>query len=485
MRRIVLFLAVTLLAVPAAASAQDAKSPNMSHVLNLGYTAKNGGTPNYGTDIEFAQLKGREYALAGSYKNGMQIVDITDPASARIVGVYDCGVTQGDVQVFRQDDEPGRLFATYTSDTFGDGTSTCYREAAALGFETKKANGSGRNGTFIVDVTNPSEPRTVSFVEFPQGSHNLTVHPSGNFIYNSNSDLITSFQPAIEIADISDPANPRSAGELPLPTRPGLGTESHDIAFSDDGKRAYSAALSQGVIIDTTDPAKPAVITSFLDPAINVWHQAEPFSTKDAGGKRRDFLIAEDEFAGAAGGPVCPNGGVHVYDITGANEKNPVKVGYWNVDEIRTTTGPLDRCTAHVFDIHEKAQVMTIAFYNGGVHVVDLSGLGNVGVGLGATAYGDAMREIGFYRFANGEAWSAKSPKINRNADFYLYGNDIKRGLDVYRFEWDKGKPATGRAEATGRWMGPAEALAFLKAPRSAALRDPLRAPLGFLPAAF
>ena len=108
------------------------------------------------------------------------------------------------------------------------------------------------------------------------------MHPSGNYLYNSNSDLITSFQPAIEIYDISDPRNPGPAGELALPTRPGLGTESHDISFSADGTRAYSAALSQGVIIDTTDPGNPAIITSFLDPSINVWHEAEPF--RDATG---------------------------------------------------------------------------------------------------------------------------------------------------------------------------------------------------------
>ena len=35
-------------------------------------------------------------------------------------------------------------------------------------------------------------------------------------------------------------------------SRPGLGTESHDITFNEAGDRAYSAALSQGVIIDTT-----------------------------------------------------------------------------------------------------------------------------------------------------------------------------------------------------------------------------------------
>jgi DNA-binding PucR family transcriptional regulator len=61
----------------------------MSYVKNLPYPAKNGRTPNFGTDIEFATLSGRQYAFAGSYKNGMQIVDITDPQQAHNVATYD------------------------------------------------------------------------------------------------------------------------------------------------------------------------------------------------------------------------------------------------------------------------------------------------------------------------------------------------------------------------------------------------------------
>ncbi|MEA2367254.1 MAG: hypothetical protein QOI32_2766, partial [Thermoleophilaceae bacterium] len=143
-------------------AASGEHSANMEHVSTLPYELRNGGTTPFGTDIEFARIGGRQYALAGSYRNGMQIVDITDPRSAEIVSVYDCGVTQGDVQVFRQADKPGRTFIAYASDTFGDGTSTCYPVAAALGFQVKKATGSGRNGTFIADITDPLHPTTVS-----------------------------------------------------------------------------------------------------------------------------------------------------------------------------------------------------------------------------------------------------------------------------------------------------------------------------------
>jgi hypothetical protein len=443
----VLIAAILVALVPASALAQDQHSRNMSLVKNLPYEARNGDVPNYGTDIEFARIGGRQYALAGSYRNGLQLVDITRPRRSEIVAVYDCGVTQGDVQVFRQADKPGRVFAGYTSDTYGDGTSTCYREAEALGFNVRKASGQGKNGTFIVELTNPLAPTTVSFVEVEQGSHNISIHPSGRYLYNSNSDLITSFQPAIEIFDIGHFAAPAKVGELALPTRPGLGTESHDITFSDDGDRAYSAALSQGVVIDTTDPAAPSIVSSWLDPAINVWHQADPYS---AGG--RDFVFVEDEFAGAAGGPVCPSGGFHIYEVTGALERAPKKVGYWNIDDLGPTHDPAGTCTAHVFDIHERRQLMTVAYYNGGVRVVDLSGLHG----------GEGLRQVGFYKTENADSWSAKTPRIERDGSFFLYGNDIARGLDVYRY--DGTAPVS---DGRGTWLGAAAALTLPAAPRT------------------
>ena len=447
-RCLLMFVACAL--APATAVGQEptgSHSPNMSYVKNIPYEARNGDTPNYGTDQEFTEVRGKQYGVFGSYRNGMHIVDISDPENARIAGIYDCGITQGDVQVFRQADERARVFATYTSDTYGDGTSPCYRDAAELGFDVLKEDGSGKNGTFIVDITNAKRPKTVSFLEVEQGSHNMTVHPSGNWLYNSNSDLITSFEPAIEIFDISNPRAPFKAGELDLPARPGLGTESHDISFSKDGTRAYSAALSQGVIIDTADPGAPSVLTSFVDPAINVWHQMEPITIGE-----REFLIAEDEFAGAAGGPVCPSGGVHVFDITDDLELDPQKVGYWNIDDVGVEPDPLTTCTAHVFQLHEEAQVMTIAYYIGGVRVVDLAGL--EGISLGANNPAGGMKEIGFYRVEDADSWSAKAPSIERGEDFYLYGNDIARGLDIYRFDWE-----AEESEARGTWMSPAEAL--------------------------
>ena len=454
---------LALAAAPAFGQATSGEhSANMEFVKNLPYELKNGATEMVGTDIEFTRIGGRQYALAGSYRNGMQIVDITNPRESQIVSVYDCGVTQGDVQVFRQRSKPGRTFVAYASDTYGDGTSTCYQEAAALGFNVKKSATAGKNGTFIAEITDPLHPVTVSFVEIAQGAHNQTVHPSGNFLYNSNSDLITSFQPAIEVFDIRNFGAPVKVKELALPTRPGLGTESHDISFNEEGSRAYSAALSQGVVINTWNPADPTVISSWVDPAINVWHQMEPYTVRDRSGRRREFLIAEDEFAGAAGGPVCPSGGFHVYEVTGNLENAPEKVGYWNIDDAGFSGDATGTCTAHVFRIHEREQIMTAAFYNGGVRVVDLSGF--EGIALGSSQLvGDGMKEIGHYRMPDADSWSAKTPQIDRRTgDFYLFGNDMKRGLDIYRFDGER-----QRSRNRGRWMSAEEAKVALAGRRT------------------
>ena len=475
--------AAVLLALPAGASAQTkGTGENITHVKNLRYpdlhnVRANRPIRDEGTDIEFARIGDKRYAFAGSYNDGMHIIDITVPERSERVATWDCGMSQADPQVFRRKDMPGRVFVTSTMDdgyTFHK-DSKCVADLAEQGIEVT----GGGLGTFIADVTDPTAPYTVGFIPFrienPRAlfsegaSHNGTIHPSGLYFYNSDSDLMDSVlnePPAIEVFDIRDFRNPVLVDKIPLKTVPGLGTESHDITFNKKGTRAYSAALSHGAVIDTTDPTNNKNIGTIIDPAINVWHQADPYTVTDASGRERTFVIAEDEFAGAAGGPVCPSGGFHVYEITGELEKDQQKVGYWNIDDVDTTDAILS-CTAHVFDIHEDEKIMTIAYYNGGVHVVDLSGLTGISL-AGQQVVGEGMKGVGYYRIQGMDAWSAKTPKIGRNGSFYLYGNDVARGLDVYKFD------GTGaKSQKKGKWMGAAEAKAYFAGlPKASVTKD-------------
>ena len=403
---------------------QQGEGKRMRFVANLQYDRT--GEPQNGSDIEFVRLGQREYALAGTLRGGLQVIDITRPRDPRRVAVYDCAISQGDLQVWKTDT---RVLASYTADgTVGQegATSQCGRD---LGLEA------GDAGTVLVDLTMPSRPRSVSFLEVPRGSHNMTLHPSGDYLYNSNSDLITSTEPSVRIFDVRDPRDPKLVRDLPLPFVPAsLGSEAHDITFGAGGNRMYVAALSQTLVFDTSDPRRPRQVSQIVDPTINVVHQADPFRVQRPDGSWRRLLVITDERAGAAASAECPGGGLHVYDITGRLERDPQKVGTWFIPAATVQDGAT--CTSHVLRIYPRQEMLTIAWYAQGVRVLDISGLATVdgspaAVGIGR---GVGMREVGHYVFPDSDTWSFKTNRINRDGSFFGYGNDLVRGFDVYRF---------------------------------------------------
>ena len=128
---------------------------NMEFVANTPYDVVEGASRGMaGTDIEFARIGGRDYAFAGTYINGLQIVDITDPTKPVKTAVYDCKILQGDVQVFSQGE---RVLATYTADSTFKALGAASRCATDLGIEA------GQLGTVILDVTDPAKPTLVGF----------------------------------------------------------------------------------------------------------------------------------------------------------------------------------------------------------------------------------------------------------------------------------------------------------------------------------
>jgi hypothetical protein len=396
----------------------------MSHIANLQYDGS--GESQSGSDIEFVKVGKQEYALAGTLRKGLQIIDITDPENPVMAAVYDCDISQGDIQVW---EHGRRILASYTADgTFGEAgaASQCGRDLDL---------GPDASGTVIVDITTPTSPQTVSYLYVPRGSHNMTIHPSGDYLYNSNSDLITSTSPTITIYDISDPEQPRKVQDFPIPFVPlSLGSESHDVTFNENGTRAYSAALSQTLVLDTTDPEQPEIISQILDPAINVAHQADPVTLTREDGTERDVLVVTDERAGAAASAECPGGGLHLYDVTGANEADPKKIGTWFIPTIQPQDGTT--CTSHVLRIYPEQEMLTIAWYGQGVRVLDISGLADfegtpASVGIGD---GVGMREVGHFVFPDSDTWSFKTNRIAADGSFYGYANDLARGFDVYSF---------------------------------------------------
>ena len=436
--------------VPAA----EGTGSRMTAVANVPYSDATGERSQAGSDIEFGRIGGRDYAFAGTLRGGLQIIDISKPTRPVRVAVYDCAISQGDVQVFKQGK---RVLATYTADgTFG-AAGAASRCAQDLGL------GSAAAGTVLIDVTDPTSPQTVGFAPVPRGSHNMTVHPSGRYLYNSNSDLLTSTMPTIRIFDISDPAKPLVVDDYAIPYVPtSLGSESHDITFSEDGTRAYSAALSQTLVLDTTDPENPKQVSQIVDPAVQLVHGADPITLTRADGSKRELLVVSDEQAGAATGTNCPGGGLHFYDITGDLQKAPAKIATWFIAETRPSTAT---CTAHVFRMHSAQGLITVAWYDEGVRVLDVADLadatGSPLTVLQGTQGG--IKEIGSYVFPDSNTWSFKTNAIAKDGSFFGYGNDLGRGLDVYEFEGlDRTVPALSPTELRAGGPDRAEVLPLL-----------------------
>ena len=404
----------------------EGEGKRMRFVANLQYN-KSGEAQN-GSDIEFMRLGGKEYALAGTLRGGLQIINITRPRHPRKVATYDCDITQGDIQVWKT---RSRVLASYTAD--GSVGEAGARSQCGRDLKLK----AGDAGTVLVDLTSPRNPQSLSFLDVPQGSHNMTLHPSGNYLYNSNSDLYgADVTPNITIYDVRRPMEPKLVKEFEIPFTPGsLGTESHDVTFNKKGTRAYSAALSQTLVLDTTDPRNPELISKIVDPAINVVHQSDPFRVKRPNGTWRELLIITDERAGAAGSAECPGGGLHVYNVTGAKEKAPKKLGTWFIPATKPSAGAT--CTSHVLRVYQRQKMMTISWYSQGVRVLDIRRLATFKGSETTTAFGRGigMREVGNYVFPDSDSWSFKTNKIRRDGSFFGYSNDLVRGFDVFKFK--------------------------------------------------
>ena len=158
----------------------------------------------------------------------------------------------------------------------------------------------------------------------------------------------------------------------------------------------------------------------------------------------RDFIIAEDEVAGALGTGQCPNGGVHVYDATGDLETDARARRLLEHRRRRPDRGrPLGACTAHVFQLDHAQQLMTIAFYNGGVRVVDLTGL--VGLALGK----ERLRHEGarLVPLPDSDTWAVKAPKMSRDG-FYLLRQRPPARLRRLPLPARRGRP-----RAPARWI--------------------------------
>lgn len=270
-------------------------------------------------------VDGRDYAVTGTWSaNGDALFwDVTDAANPAIIDtVHVDARTVNDVKVSE------------------DG-SVCVisREGAS----------DRKNGLLILDCSDPYNVSTLAVYDFELtgGVHNI-------FIYDKHIYALSAGQ-RYDIINIEDPTNPVRVGSFAVP---GGGSRIHDV-WVEDGI-AYSSNWSEGVyMVDVGNgikggsPSNPVIVGHYAYPS--GWnHAAFPYRSTETG---KFYIIAGDESSNAAGEM---QGYVHFIDFT--DPENPVEVARYEVPEAGTHNLWVDD------------DKLYIAYYQGGLRVVDISG---------------------------------------------------------------------------------------------------------------
>ena len=375
-----------------------------------------------GTEVPEETGKTRHFAVVGNQESNAKIVDITDPEHPFVAAEIACALSQGDIQI-----NEARSLVVIANGTGSADDGCRYTDASGQ-------TAAMPPGAAIVDISDVYEPVVIGSAPTPSGAHNVTLTPDGRYLYISTSEIVEA-QAYVPIFDLADPSNPQLVGEFSAP-----GNSPHDIRFSDDGTRAYTAGVSTFRILDTTDPTAPTVISTFFPPGASIGHDV--LVSPDGA-----YLFAGDEAGGGLEYP-CPGGAIHTYDIR--NEALPVYLGQsyagagpvTNRTLASAETGEVGSCTSHVMALNPDGKSLTLGWYSAGSRVFDFSGLYDAAgepsptpaLALGSAGVG--LVETDWIRPDGGSTWSAKQ---YAGVPGYIFSDDLVHGFYVTKLPADQG----------------------------------------------
>jgi hypothetical protein len=327
----------------------------------------------------FEGADGEDYAYTGTHSRGggerMFVWHVTDPTNISLLDsvVVDARVVN-DVKV---------------------------NEDASWAIITREGASTRRNGIVVLDLADPAHPTIMAELtdQLTAGIHNVWI--MGDVVYAVNNGTS-----AMNIIDMSDPANPTHAGRYEI--KPGDQNKSlHDV-WAEDGY-AYLSYWDDGLVIVDVGagthggtPTEPVFVSTIKYPEGNT-HVAW---------RTRDYVFLGDEIGTSDG----MRGFIHIIDVSDID--NPRQVAKYDLPE------------AGAHNIWVEDDVLYIAYYQGGLRIVDVSG----------TLRGDLYRqgrEIGFFRTeaAEGEGLQANSANAWGPQPFKgnLFVSDLTSGLWVVK----------------------------------------------------
>jgi hypothetical protein len=397
---------------------------------------------------------------------GVNIFDISNPASTTLLTSLVCPGGQGDVSVYKN--------LLFMSVEMPNGRLDCGAQGfppeppappPAPGEERKRRLPAAQKDRFrgvrIFDISDIKNPKQVAAVQTCRGSHThtLVVDPNDKnnvYIYVSGTSFVRQPEelagcsgeapdkdpntalfrievikvPVAAPADAKVVSSPRvfidaRTGALNGLTnggshgkdeeKPADTNQCHDITVYSAIGLAAGACSGNGIILDIKDPVHPKRVDAVNDPNYSYWHSA---SFSNDGTK----VVFTDEWGGGLGARCRPNDPMKWGADALFNLKDD-KLTFASYYKLPAAQGDTENCVAHNGSLIPVPgrDIEVQAWYQGGISVVDFT---------------DVMHPFEIAYFDRGPI----DPKMlvlggDWSAYWYngtIYGSEIARGLDVF-----------------------------------------------------
>lgn len=437
----------------------DPESPRVANALSsLGIGNPNQVPANMRMTIAGLALANSDLAFQGNRLflgnfYGINIYDISKPASPSIITSMICPGGQGDVSVYKN--------LMFMSVEMPNGRIDCGEQGFPAG-EPGKGPAASKDrfrGVRIFDISDIKNPKQVGAVQTCRGSHTHTLITDPNdksnvYIYVSGTSFVrqpeelegcSGGQPdkdpntalfRIEVIKVpvaapqdakvvnsprifSDPATGKinaldNSGSHDSP-RVEETNQCHDItAYSEIGLAA-GACAGNGILLDIKDPANPKRVEAVNDKNYAYWHSAA-FSND---GKK---VVFTDEWGGGMG-PRCRENDPNKWGANAIFTREGNELTFKNYYKLPAAQSEQENCVAHNGSLIPVPgrDIKVQAWYQGGISIMDFTDPANPI----EIAYFD-RGPIDPKMLVMGGSWSAYW------YNGHIYSSEIARGLDVF-----------------------------------------------------
>ena len=337
----------------------------------------------------FTGVDGRDYVYTGTHSGGQRMLawDVTNPANPVLADFVEVDArVVNDVKV---------------------------NASATIAAITREGASDRKNGIVLLDLSDPAHPTVAGRYDknLTGGVHNVFFN--GDVLYAVHNGTLD-----VHVLDVSDPTDVEEIGRWGIDVP---GKYLHDIWVADG--LAYVSYWDDGVyVLDVGDgrwggtPAAPVEVSRFAY-AEGATHVAFPYTNADG----RPYLFVGDEIFGCAecvsrnGRPGDGSRGfVHVLDME--DLENPREVARYEVPE------------AGAHNLWVENDKMYVAYYQGGLRVVDVSGE------LRGDLYRQG-REVAWLPTGSPDGFAPNSPMAWGAQPFkgHVFVSDLNSGLWVVR----------------------------------------------------